>query len=73
MKFRTTETQNGKFVMARLFAGESYEENHFAGTIVLPAEEWERLLDCLVFGASQMRFAGDELKVHFGPDDGNEE
>lgn len=72
MRFATSETPNGQFVLARLFAGESYENNDFAGTVVLTQQDWERFLDCLVLGASQMDFAGEKLRIYFGPDDGGE-
>lgn len=70
MKFSTSETPNGQFVLARLFAGDSHEANRFAGTLALTPEEWEQLLDCLILGASHMEFGGEKLRVFFGPDEG---
>lgn len=70
MKFRVSETPNGQTALARLFVGESAEDSLYSGTLVMPPEMLERMLDCLVLGASYMHFGEDRLNVFFGPDDG---
>jgi hypothetical protein len=70
MKFRISETPNGQIALARLYAGESAEESLYAGTLAMPPEMLDQVLDCLVLGASYMKFGEERLHVFFGPDDG---
>lgn len=69
LKFVTTPSPDGALVAARLFSGETYEQREYSGTITLPSEYWERLLDCLVYGAARMGLDDDKLYVFFGPDE----
>lgn len=71
MKFHLTETQNGQCVSARCFFGPSFEDNHYAGTLVLPSQGWEHFLDSLIFGASQVLRDDQRLEIYFAPDSGD--
>jgi hypothetical protein len=70
MKFRISETPNGRIALARVYAGPSDDDNCYSGTLAMPPEMLDQFLDCLVLGASYMQFEGDRLRVFFGPDDG---
>jgi hypothetical protein len=70
LKFHLTETENGRFISARCFSGPSFEDNHYSGTLVLPAEAWEHMLDCLIYGAFHVLRNKERLEVYFAPDTG---
>lgn len=61
--------QSGDTTVARVFAGSDQESAVFSGTVVLPTELFEKVLDCTLLGASQARFEGSRVEVYFGPDD----
>jgi hypothetical protein len=73
LKWWTDTTPGQGYVTARLFAGPSFEDNSYCGTIVLPPSDWEKLLDVMIHGAAQLNFDDGRVKVFFGPDDGSEE
>lgn len=72
LRLRTTPSPGGQFVVVRLVSGgHSDAPGEYAGTITLPADRFEHLLDCLVFGAAYVTDSGGQrLDVRFGPDDG---
>lgn len=69
MKFHTSLTPNGRTVSIRVCAGASHESNDYIGTLVLPTTDWEKLLDCMIYGASHVNTGEDPLEIFFGPDE----
>lgn len=65
MKWHYQPSESGKQVHARLYSGVDRDSASYSGTLVLPSDTFEQMLDTLVFGAASMNFPDGKLTVQF--------